>query len=110
MLLEQVRIEQCVIALDELVEALRRPALAVGCDAPHPSVRDRRVKLVRGAVGSCHLPDRIGDEHEGPLRIVVLEIPPGELEVLPVTKTITSSQDLVEDRVAAHRCSEGYAN
>src|ERR1700691_1600913 len=99
---EQLGIEQRVVASDELVERGRGPPLPVDRYAAHPRSRDRRVELVRRTVGGCDLADRVGNMHARGFGLAILQVAPRQLDVLTVSETVASGEDLAQDRVSGH--------
>jgi Acetyltransferase (GNAT) domain len=94
--LQEPRIQQPGVALDELVEGIGGPTLAVDGHAAHPAIGDGCVVLVRGAVRGRHVTDRIRDDRAGRIRVMIFEAPPAELQMLPVTEALAASENLIQ--------------
>lgn len=96
---EQPRIEQIGVDLDEPFEGLSRPPLAVDRHAPNPRVGDGRMELLRRTMFRRDLSDRLGNQLTGDIGIALLQMAPGELDVLAMAETLATREDLVQDRV-----------
>lgn len=60
------------------------------------------MELLRGAVCGRYLTDGVRDEQPSRVGIMLIQIAPGELDVLAVAEAASPRQDLVQDRIAGH--------
>ena len=94
-MLQQLRVEQRGVAIDELVEAAGGPALAVHRDAVHPRAREGGVVFAGSPVRCRHVLDCVGHDRSRLIWSVVVQAPPGELQMLPVAEALSTGQDLL---------------
>ena len=94
---DQLLVEQVGVALDEPLEALGPPALAVHGHEVEPGAGDRLVILVFAPVQPSDVPDRRDHNPGRFVDRVKAQVVPRQLKVLAMAEAAASIEDLVED-------------